>query len=416
MNDSVAGDIVCDCLVIGGGPAGSVSASIIAQAGYDVVLIERAIHPRPHVGESLMPATNEVLERLGVQSSIDQLKFIRKVGVQFVNASGKASQPFFFRKHDDRPVSETWHVDRATLDHCLFGIASDKGARTMESVRFLKLERNEPGNHEVLVDDRGKPRKVTAKVLVDASGQQSVLAKHFSIKEMEPIRKNISIWTYYQSSSEVFANKAITIIARTKEANGWFWLIPVDSKTLSVGLVGDVATIHGKASNNADRLLRFVGQNEFVENYISSLNLTQFGDFIAAKDFSYKATQPAGDGWVLTGDALGFIDPVYSTGVLLALKTGELAGDAVVDCLKTGDLSKQKLGSWYPEYNKKVDLLRNLVDLFYDSQFSFGSFISDNPDCSYQLADLLMGRVFGRESTDFFDKVAVWKNQRAQLT
>ena len=363
-----------------------------------------------------MPATNEVLERLGVQSRIDQLKFIRKVGVQFVNASGKASQPFFFRKHDDRPVSETWHVDRATLDQCLFGIASEKGARTMESVRFLKLERNEPGNHEVLVDDRGKTRKITAKILIDASGQQSVLAKHFSIKEMEPIRKNISIWTYYQSSSEVFANKTITIIARTKEANGWFWLIPVDSKTLSVGLVGDVATIHGKASNNADRLLRFVGQNEFVENYISSLNLTQFGEFIAAKDFSYKASQPAGDGWVLTGDALGFIDPVYSTGVLLALKTGELAGDAVVDCLKTGDLSKQKLGSWYPEYNRKVDLLRNLVDLFYDSQFSFGSFISDNPDCAYQLADLLMGRVFGRESTDFFEKVAVWKNQRAQLT
>ena len=116
MNYSVAGDIVCDCLVIGGGPAGSVSASIIAEAGYDVVLIERAIHPRPHVGESLMPATNEVLGRLGVQSRIDDLKFIRKVGVQFVNAAGKASSPFFFRNHDDRPDSETWHVDRATLD------------------------------------------------------------------------------------------------------------------------------------------------------------------------------------------------------------------------------------------------------------------------------------------------------------
>ena len=416
MNYSVAGDIVCDCLVIGGGPAGSVSASIIAEAGYDVVLIERAIHPRPHVGESLMPATNEVLGRLGVQSRIDDLKFIRKVGVQFVNAAGKASSPFFFRNHDDRPDSETWHVDRATLDHCLFEIASEKGARTMESVRFLKLERNEPGNHEVLVDDKGESRKITAKVLIDASGQQSVLAKHFSIKEMEPIRKNISIWTYYHSSEEVFSNQAITIIARTKEANGWFWLIPVDSKTLSVGLVGDVATIHAKASTNADRLLNFVKQNEFVDDYIASLNLTQFGDFIAAKDFSYKASQPAGDGWVLTGDALGFIDPVYSTGVLFALKTGELAGEAVVDCLKTGDLSKQKLGSWYPDYDEKVDLLRKLVDLFYDSQFSFGSFISDNPDCSYQLADLLMGRVFGRESTDFFEKVAAWKNQRTQLT
>ena len=122
MNQLVSGDIICDCLVIGGGPAGSVSASIIAEAGYDVVLIERAVHPRPHVGESLMPATNEVLERLGVQEKISELKFIRKVGVQFVNPAGKASSPFFFRQHDDQPASETWHVERATLDLSLIHI------------------------------------------------------------------------------------------------------------------------------------------------------------------------------------------------------------------------------------------------------------------------------------------------------
>ena len=235
IDHSVGEDIVCDCLVIGGGPAGSVAASIVTDGGYDVVQIEREVHPRPHVGESLMPATNEVLQRLGMQNRIEQLRFIRKVGVQFVSASGKASMPFYFRKHDDRPDSETWHVDRAKLDHCLFKIASERGVRTMESVRFLRLERNEPGKHVVLVEDRGQTRKITAKVLIDASGQQAVLAKHFQIKEMEATRKNISIWTYYQTSDKVFADETITIIAKTKEANGWFWLIPVDSRTLSVG-------------------------------------------------------------------------------------------------------------------------------------------------------------------------------------
>ncbi|MEC9096723.1 MAG: NAD(P)/FAD-dependent oxidoreductase [Planctomycetota bacterium] len=416
IDHSVGEDIVCDCLVIGGGPAGSVAASIVADGGYDVVQIEREVHPRPHVGESLMPATNEVLQRLGMQNSIEQLRFIRKVGVQFVSASGKASMPFYFRKHDDRPDSETWHVDRAKLDHCLFKIASERGVRTMESVRFLSLERNEPGKQVVLVEDRGQTRKITAKVLIDASGQQAVLAKHFQIKEMEAMRKNISIWTYYQTSDTVFADETITIIAKTKEANGWFWLIPVDSRTLSVGLVGDVETIHSSASTNADRFLHFVGPNEFVADYLNSSNLIQVGKFITAKDFSYQARQPAGEGWVLTGDALGFIDPVYSTGVLLALKTGELAGDAVVDCLNTGDLSKERLGNWYAQYAEKVELLRKLVDLFYDSQFSFGGFIADNPDCSYQLADLLMGRVFCQESNDFFEKVTAWKNQQMRFT
>ena len=176
-----------------------------------------------------------------------------------------------------------------------------------------------------------------------------------------------------------------------------------------MGLVGDVKTIQSSASTNEKRFLLYVSKNEFVDNYIKSRELTQFGEFIAAKDFSYSASQPSGDGWVLTGDALGFIDPVYSTGVLLALKTGELAGDAVVAGLEKGDLSKQQLGNWYPKYSEKVDLLRNLVDLFYDREFSFGKFISDNPDCSYQLADLLMGRVFGKPSTDFFEKVLAWK-------
>jgi len=409
INHSYNDHILCDCLVIGGGPAGSVSASIVASAGHDVVQIERDVHPRPHVGESLMPATNDVLERLGIQKRVEQLRFPRKVGVQFVNASGKASMPFYFREHDDRPDSETWHVDRAKLDHCLFDLAAEHGTRTMQSVRFLRLDRDEPGNHEVVVDDNGKIRRINAKVLIDASGQQSVLAKHFRIKNTEPNRKNVGIWTYYRAEKEVFADKTITIIAKTKEANGWYWLIPVDSKTLSVGLVGDVKTIQSSASTNEKRFLLYVSKNEFVDNYIQSRELTQFGEFIAAKDFSYSASQPSGDGWVLTGDALGFIDPVYSTGVLLALKTGELAGDAVVAGLEKGDLSKQQLGNWYPKYSEKVDLLRNLVDLFYDREFSFGKFISDNPDCSYQLADLLMGRVFGKPSTDFFEKVLAWK-------
>ena len=205
---------------------------------------------------------------------------------------------------------------------------------------------------------------------------------------------------------------AVPSPAKTAEANGWFWLIPVGNKTLSVGLVGEVERIHSSGSSNEERFNHFVHQNEFVRNYLDSLELTRSDDFIAAKDFSYKASQPAGDGWVLAGDALGFIDPVYSTGVLLALKTGVLAGDAVVGCLKANDFSQSRLAAWYPKYQEKVSLLRQLVDLFYDRDFSFGEFIAANPDYSYQLADLLMGRVFGRSDTDFFERVSGWKNSQ----
>ena len=121
MDSENVDQIACDCLVIGGGPAGSVSSSIVAEAGYDVVMIERDA-PRPHVGESLMPATNEVIQRLQVKDRIAELNFLRKVGVQFVNAAGKASKPFFFRKHDDSDESETWHVDRGTNWITVFSI------------------------------------------------------------------------------------------------------------------------------------------------------------------------------------------------------------------------------------------------------------------------------------------------------
>lgn len=412
MDSENVDQIACDCLVIGGGPAGSVSSSIVAEAGYDVVMIERATHPRPHVGESLMPATNEVIQRLQVKDRIAELNFLRKVGVQFVNAAGKASKPFFFRKHDDSDESETWHVDRAKLDHCLFDNAAEKGVRTMEAVRFLQMDTLDTGKHSVTVSINGQKRVINPRVVIDASGQQSVLANHFKIKQLEERRKNISIWTYYESANHSFSDEAVTIIAKTAEANGWFWLIPVGNKTLSVGLVGEVDRIHSSGSNNEERFKHFVDQNEFVRNYLDSLELTRSDDFIAAKDFSYKASQPAGDGWVLAGDALGFIDPVYSTGVLLALKTGELAGDAVVECLEANDFSQSKLGAWYPKYQEKVSLLRQLVDLFYDPDFSFGEFIAANPDYSYQLADLLMGRVFGRDDTDFFERVSCWKNSQ----
>jgi flavin-dependent dehydrogenase len=140
-------------------------------------------------------------------------------------------------------------------------------------------------------------------------------------------------------------------------------------------------------------------------------------DYLVARDFSYQSKRSSGDGWVLVGDAKGFIDPVYSTGVFLALRSGELAGDAICHALQVDDTSAEMLATWIPDYERRVNWLQQLVDLFYDGDFQFGSFFADHPDQVSTLSDLLMGRIYEIESQphELFKKITQWKRQQQTL-
>ncbi len=384
-----------DCVVIGGGPAGSSAATIVAEAGQSTLLIEREAMPRFHVGESLMPETFWALERLGVNDKIRHQGWQMKKSVQFVSHRGNESDPFFFRQHDDRDCSDTWQVERSEFDKMLFDRASEVGADTVDQTRLLNVMFDEQGaaTGVVVKDKEGVEHTVSCRVVIDGTGQQSFIANKLGLKEVDPDLKKAAIWSYYKDASRGDGeNSGATIILNTEDKQSWFWFIPLSRGITSIGCVSDHEhLLKGRGSAEDvffEELANCPGLKPRLEN------ATRLGDIRVAKEFSYMTKQSSGPGWVLVGDALGFIDPVYSSGVYFALEMGVRAGDAVVEGFRSGDLSGQQLGKWIPAFKEGAGWVRKLVHAFYNKQFSIGRFMTEHPEHRGNVTNLLIGRVF----------------------
>lgn len=401
-----------DCVVLGGGPAGSTAATLVADAGFSTLLVERERMPRDHVGESLMPETYWVFQRLGVLEKLDAAGYAKKVGVQFVNNTGRESAPFFFRSHDDRRSSETWHVDRAHFDKILFDNAAEKGADCRDGVRALDVLMDRDAARGVRLqttddDGRSKTFDVAAKVVVDATGQSSLLASRFGLRRMNPQLKKAAIWQHFRGADRDEAGGGVkTIIMHTADKQAWFWYIPQADDVVSVGVVGDRDYLLKGRGAPAQVFAEEMAKCRGVEERLAGSKPVD--QPAVAKEFSYSTDRAAGDGWVLAGDAWGFIDPVYSSGVYFALKSAELAADCVVDALRSGDTSAAVLGRWLPEFSARTNLIRKLVYAFYSGEFRVGRFIAEYPQHQSELVDLLIGRVFGEQRGAIFDDLEPW--------
>ncbi len=410
-----------DCVVLGGGPAGSTAAALVAEAGHSTLLVERERMPRPHVGESLMPETYWIFERLGVLDQLRASSYAKKVGVQFVNNTGKESAPFFFRSHDDRECSQTWHVDRAEFDKMLFDNAAAKGAvgcdktRALE-VRLDEVQQDDSGMHATSVrlqQNGSDPVDVRCRVVVDATGQQALLANRLGLRRDNPELRKAAIWQHFRGAYRDETGGGVkTVIMHTADQESWFWYIPQADDLVSVGVVGD-----------RDYLLKGRGSPQAVfdeeRQKCATLECWLHGshpasDLQVAKEFSYTSERAAGDGWVLVGDAWGFIDPIYSSGVYFALKSAELAADCIVAGLRQDDVSAATLGSWVPNFSRQTHLIRKLVYAFYSGEFRVGKFIQEYPQHQSELVDLLIGRIFdGREGRIFAD-LEPWLEAKAE--
>lgn len=393
-----------DCVVVGGGPGGGAAAAIVAAGGVDTLLIERDAIPRFHVGESLMPETYWPLERLGLNDRIRSCGWQTKKSVQFVTHRGTESEPFFFRQHDDRECSTTWQVERSEFDKMLFDRAAELGADCHDRTRLT----------EVLFDDGGKAwgvkvrdadgneRQIDCQVVIDATGQQTFLANRLGLKEMNDDLRKAAIWGYYRDAVRGEGdNEGATIILNTESKESWFWFIPLSRGITSIGCVAD-----------NDYLLKGRGKpHEVFEDELTRcpglvprlMGATRLGDIRTAKEFSYMTSTSSGDGWVLVGDALGFIDPVYSSGVYFALEMGVRAGDAVIEGFEKNDLSGDQLGCWVESFKEGAHWVRKLVHAFYAKEFSIGRFMKEHPEHRGSVTDLLIGRIFNEGAERMFE-------------
>src|SRR6266498_2987237 len=393
-----------DVVVIGGGPAGATCSTLIAQHGYRVGLFERERFPRFHIGESLIPETYWVLKRLNMLPKMQESHFVKKYSVQFVNSSGRNSAPFYFWDNKPHECSQTWQVVRSEFDQMLLDNAREHGVTAHEGVRVMDVIFEQDPSTGLgtgrAVGVKLKDREVRARVVVDASGQNGLIANRLRLRVWDPVLNKGAIWSYFEGAyRDTGRDEGATMVLQTPDKQGWFWYIPQHDNIVSGGVVGPFDYLFKNRGKDFEKIFHEeVERTPAVGKRIEGA--TRVTGFFATKDYSYRTTRASGDGWVLVGDAWGFLDPLYSSGVLLALKSGELAADAIAEGLKKNDVSAAQLGKWGDLFNKGVDRMRRLVCEYYDG-FSFGKFVKNFPHLKNTITDLLIGDLF----TDRVDEV-----------
>jgi flavin-dependent dehydrogenase len=397
-----------DCIVIGGGPAGSTVATLVADAGHKVLVIERAKFPRFHIGESLMPETYWTFQRLGMLPKLKDSEFVKKYSVQFVTASGRESQPFYFDERDPRDCSQTWQVLRSKFDEMLLDNAAEHGATVWQeaNVNEVLLEPSEtdglPRATGVIVTRKGEfPRRINAKVVVDATGTSAMLSKRLGIRKGDPNLRKAALFAHYKGCArDPGKNGGATLVLSTKQNDGWFWYIPLPDDVTSIGVVGDLSRLSNKLSTPEKTLDEEIANCAGLEPRMT--NARRVSEVHVISDYSYRSSRCAGDGWVLVGDAFGFLDPMYSSGVFLALKSGEMAADAINDALASGKPDALNLSKWGDTLSDGMQTIRKLVYAFYTPGFSFGRFIRAYPDKVNDVTAILVGDVFRPEVKELF--------------
>ena len=384
-----------EAIIIGGGPAGTSTAAILAEHGHKVLVIEREKFPRYHVGESLIPFTFGPLERLGLIPKMKQSHFMKKYSVLFVSPDGRKSQPFyFFNRYDRDTIAQTWQVLRSEFDQMLMDHARERGAEVREETTVTRLLKDDSGRVvgvEAQAKD-GTTQQLFAKLVVDASGKEAFASSRLGWRVGDPYLNKVAVWTYYKGSKrEPDIDEGGTTVAFVPE-KGWFWHIPMHGDMVSVGVVAEGKYLSRGGVRDAKTMFhREVEQNQWIKDHLSTGEST--GEYWITSEYSRHSKYGASPGLLLVGDAYAFLDPVFSSGVMLALKSGVAAGDAIHEALAANDLSPARFDEYSRMMREGVENMRKLVYAFYDPNFSFKDVIMKYPDAGGEITDCLSGDV-----------------------
>lgn len=314
-----------DILVIGGGPAGSTAAATLAMRGRDVLLVEKEAHPRFHIGESLLPANLDILERLGVLEDVRGIG-VHKPGAEFVSDRTGRSCAFPFAQALNKARTHAWQVKRAELDALLFANAGRKGATTLENTRItdIAFAKGERATVKAKATD-GKELTFRPRYVLDASGRDTFLAGRMRVKAMNKYNNTAAMYAHFQGV-ERRSGELDGYISIHLAEDGWFWLIPLPGDVMSIGFVGNQAAWKGRKGTSRELFLERIASSPTVAARARGAEIVS--EIFSTGNYSYRATQGCGEGFLMIGDAYGFVDPMFSTGVLMAMTAGELGAKA----------------------------------------------------------------------------------------
>ena len=329
----------CDVLVIGGGPAGSTLSAFLSQKGHKVVLLEKARHPRFHIGESLLPLNMPLFERLGVREQVEQIGLL-KPGAEF-NDVGYKPAVYYFSKAMDKSFPVAYEVRRSEFDHLLLKNSAAKGTDVREAVHVRDVELRDGQPVRVAAEDEnGQALKFEARFLVDASGRDTFLANRLKIKQRNPQHNSSAIFGHFEGAERRPGTDAGNISVYWFE-HGWYWFIPLKDGATSVGAVCWPYYLKGRKKSVDEFYLDTIKLNPLLAERLKNAHL--MAPAMATGNFSYQAERMGGSNYLIIGDAYAFIDPVFSSGVFLAMNGAELGAQLVDAALNQGGLSPAAL-------------------------------------------------------------------------
>lgn len=363
-------DQTYDVAIIGGGPAGSTAAALLAQRGRRVVVLERDQFPRFKIGESLLPYSMGAFERLGIKPWLESKAF-PKYGGEIATACGDRGVKFYFKDGFNLAHTSAFQVERAHFDQMLTDRATELGAEIRQKCGVKRASFDAEGA-TLELENGGSVR---ARYIIDCAGRSSVVGRDFGGKIEYPHLKKFSCFAHFTGvQRDEGIDAGLTRLVRAE--HWWFWLIPIDEQRTSIGVVMDTALFKEWKCTPEEALTRAIEESELMHARMAdSARVTQV---YAIGDYSYRHAQLTGDRWMLAGDAAGFIDPIFSTGVFLAMHSGELCADAIHAALEKPATRAGSFRHYARGLHKVMDMYLRFVTAWYRPEFA-EVFTTPNP-------------------------------------
>lgn len=354
-----------DAIVIGGGPSGSTVATRLAQRGRRVVLLEKEHFPRFHIGESLLPCAMPLIEQLGAMPALHEHGFLVKYAAEFVTADGSLTRRYAFADGLIPGAPSAFEVDRAEFDHVLLKNAVERGVEVREGTTVTRFDITHEGAEVTARDDSGTETRLSAQMLIDATGQTSLMAGKLGMREMDQGLKNFAVFSHFEGA-ERHEGKREGDISVVLVPGGWWWVIPLAGGRTSVGQVGPASMLRGRKPDEA-----YFHEQIAATPYLAKRlqRASRVGPVRTISDYSYVSKKLAGDRFVLVGDAGAFIDPVFSTGVYLGMVGAFRAAEAVDAALTAGRFSRREFVAYESWVRKQVETYKKFVKGFYKPEF-----------------------------------------------
>jgi flavin-dependent dehydrogenase len=395
---------IYDVAIIGGGPAGSTAGALLARAGRRVVVLEREKFPRFHIGESLLPFSMQAFTRLGLHEKFARAGFMEKFGGEMYGACGGDGVKFYFEDGFRSQTDRSYQVTRADFDKLLLDHAAESGAEVREETGVDKVEFTEEAAALTLSqrDGDGAPKQIRSRYVIDASGRNSILGAKFKLKKNYEHLQKVSVFAHYDGMTRAEGRDG-TLTRMVRAIDRWFWVIPLTPTRTSVGVVLDGAVFKKSGLSPEEFLEQAIEEQPILMQTMR--HAERVTPVRSAADFSYRTTRMTGDRWMLAGDAAGFIDPVFSSGVFLAVLAGEQAADVLHEVLERPAKRRKLFARYERNVNKAMDVYLRFVDAWYSKEF-IEVFL--HPQNIFQIPPAVNAVLGGNAGTDFAIRWRMW--------